>query len=214
MVDEIAGVILAGGLSRRMGGSDKSLRMLGGKPLIQHMIERLGEQARPLALNANGDPARLSAFALPIIADETGDFLGPLAGILAGLRWAAKISPEIRFIVTATCDTPFIPSDLVERLLAARRGEHSCISIAASGGRVHPVIGLWPVMLAEDLASFLAAGARKALAFTERHPRCIAEFPFVKMGTEIVDPFFNTNTFEELSEAERLFYASRCQNSH
>ena len=108
-MEQVAGVILAGGLSRRMGGGDKSLRTLNGKPLILHVIERLGGQAGPIALNANGDASRFSPFGLPVIPDATTDFAGPLAGVLAGLRWAAEAAPDARFIVSAACDTPFFP---------------------------------------------------------------------------------------------------------
>ena len=118
-IERVAGVILAGGLSRRMGGGDKALRELGGKPLLQHAIERLSAQASPLAINANGDAARFAAFGLPVIADATDDSAGPLAGILTGLRWAAGAAPDVRFIATAACDTPFFPGDLVRQFLAA-----------------------------------------------------------------------------------------------
>ncbi|HWJ19264.1 MAG TPA: molybdenum cofactor guanylyltransferase MobA, partial [Geobacterales bacterium] len=146
-MEQVAGVILAGGLSRRMGGGDKSLRTLNGKPLILRAIERLGGQAGPIALNANGDASRFSAFGLPVIPDATADFAGPLAGVLAGLRWAAEAAPDARFIVTAACDTPFFPSDLVEKLLASTGPTYPCIALAASGENAHPVFALWPVAL-------------------------------------------------------------------
>ena len=203
-MEQVAGVILAGGLSRRMGGGDKSLRTLNGKPLILHVIERLGGQAAPIALNANGDASRFSSFGLPVIPDATTDFAGPLAGVLAGLRWAAEAAPDARFIVSAACDTPFFPSDLVEKLLASTGATYPCIALAASGGKVHPVFGLWPVALAEDLALSLEAGTRKVLDWTDRHPHFIVEFAFANFGGTRVDPFFNANTPEDLAEAERL----------
>jgi molybdopterin-guanine dinucleotide biosynthesis protein A len=208
-VERVAGVILAGGLSRRMGGTDKSLCRLDKKPLIGHVIERLHEQAAPLALNANGDPSRFSLFGLPVIADATRDFAGPLAGVLAGMRWAAKAAPDARFIVTAACDTPFFPSDLVERLLGSTDGAYPCVALAASGGKIHPVFGLWPIALAEDLVLSLEEGTRKVLHWTDRHPHSIVDFAFAGFGGNRVDPFFNANTPEDLAEAERLLTMER-----
>ena len=208
-MERVAGVILAGGLSRRMGGGDKSLRYLDKRPLIGHVIERLHEQATPLALNANGDPSRFSAFGLPVIADATRDFAGPLAGVLAGMRWAAKAAPDARFIVTAACDTPFFPLDLVKRLLGSTDEANPCIALAASGGQIHPVFGLWPIAFAEDLVLSLEEGTRKVLHWTDRHPHCIVEFAFTDFGGNRVDPFFNANTPEDLAEAERLLTMER-----
>ena len=201
-MERVAGVILAGGLSRRMGGGDKSLHYLDKKPLICHVIERLHEQATPLALNANGDPSRFSTFGLPVIADATRDFAGPLAGVLAGIRWAAKAAPDARFIVTAACDTPFFPLDLVKRLLGSTDEAYPCIALAASGGNTHPVFGLWSVALADDLALSLEAGTRKVLHWTDRHPHFIVEFDFANFGGARVDPFFNANTPQDLVEAD------------
>ncbi len=205
--EQVAGVVLAGGLSRRMGGGDKGLRELGGRPLMLHVIERLGAQASPLAINANGDASRFAAFGLPVIPDATADFSGPLAGVLAGLRWARQSAPGTRFIVTAACDTPFFPKDLAAKFLAAARGTYPAIVLAMSGEQVHPVFGLWPVALAEDLANALAAGTRKVLNWTDRHPHFIAEFPMLSLGGKRADPFFNANTPEELAEAEALLMA-------
>jgi molybdenum cofactor guanylyltransferase len=208
-VEKVAGVILAGGLSRRMGGGDKGLRDLQGKPLMWHVLERISAQASPIAINANGDPSRLSAFGLPVIADATADFAGPLAGVLAGLRWAAETAPSARFIVTAACDTPFFPEDLVARLLAACNGVYPAIVLAASGGQIHPVFGLWPVALADDLAASLAAGTRKVLHWTDRHPHFSVEFAVKSVGGRTIDPFFNANTPEELAEAELMLGGER-----
>ena len=203
-IERIAGVVLAGGLSRRMGGGDKGLRELNGKPLILHVIERLSRQAAPLAISANGDASRFAAFGLPVIADATPDFAGPLAGVLAGMRWAAGAAPDVRVIVTAACDTPFFPADLVAQFLAAAGGAYPAIVLAMSEGQVHPVFGLWPIALAEDLDAALASGTRKVLHWTDRHPHFIAEFPQVRFGGKLADPFFNANTPEELAEAESL----------
>ncbi len=160
-MERVAGVVLAGGLSRRMGGGDKALRDLAGKPLILHAIERLSAQASPLAISANGNASRFAAFGLPVIADATDDFAGPLAGVLAGLRWAARAAPDARFIVTAACDTPFFPQDLVAKFLAAADGAYPAVVLAKSGEQVQPVFGLWPVVLADALADALASGTRK-----------------------------------------------------
>ncbi len=203
-MEQIAGVILAGGLSRRMGGGDKALRELGGKPLIRRVVARLEPQASPLAINANGEVSRFAAFGLPVIPDATGDFAGPLAGVLAGLRWAAGAAPGARFIATAACDTPFFPENLVQMLIAARGGVYPSIVLATSDGQVHPVFGLWPVALADDLAAALEEGTRKVLHWVERHPHFTADFPFASAGGRFVDPFFNANTPEELAEAETL----------
>ncbi|MGO9984784.1 MAG: molybdenum cofactor guanylyltransferase MobA [Rhodomicrobium sp.] len=205
--DHIAGIVLAGGLSRRMGGGDKGLRELRGKPLILHVIERLSRQANPLAINANGGALRFSAFGLPVISDATEDFAGPLAGVLAGMRWAAHAAPAARYIVTAACDTPFFPEDLVERFLGAANGADPAIVLAMSAGQVHPVFGLWPVRLAGDLADALASGTRKVTHWTDRHPHFIAEFPQFRLGGKLVDPFYNANTPEELAGAEALLRA-------
>lgn len=207
VIERVAGVVLAGGLSRRMGCGDKALRDLAGKPLLLHAIERLSAQASPLAINANGDASRFAAFGLPVIADATDDFAGPLAGILAGLRWAAGAAPDARFIVTAACDTPFFPEDLVAKFLAAAGGAYPAIVLAKSGEQVHPVFGLWPVALADALADALASGTRKVRYWAEQHPHFIAEFPTASVGGAFCDPFFNANTPEQLAEAAALLRA-------
>jgi molybdenum cofactor guanylyltransferase len=203
-VEPVAGIILAGGLSRRMGGDDKALRQLGGKPLIRRVIDRLKPQAAPVGINANGDLRRFAAFWLPVIPDATDDFLGPLAGVLAGMRWAACGAPQARFIVTAACDTPFFPADLVQALFAATSGIYPSVAVAASGGQVHPVFGLWPIALADDLALALRDGTRKVQHWVDRHPHVVVEFHCADAGGKRIDPFFNTNTPDELAEAERM----------
>lgn len=203
-MEQVAGVILAGGLSRRMGGGDKGLRELAGKPLLGHVLERLSAQAAPIAINANGDPSRLATFGLPIIPDATGDFAGPLAGVLAGLRWAEDAAPSARFIVSAACDTPFFPKDLGAKFLAAAGEVYPAIVLATSAGQIHPVFGLWPIALADDLAASLASGTRKVLHWTDRHPHFAVEFEEQRIGGRMVDPFFNANTPEELAEAQSL----------
>lgn len=197
-IEAIAGVILAGGLSRRMGGGDKALRPLAGRPMLGHVIARIGPQVARLALNANGEPSRFAAFGLPIVADSVADFAGPLAGILAGLDWAAAL-PGCQRLVSLPADAPFLPRDLVEKLDAALAREGALIAVAASGGRTHPVAALWPLGLGEALRSALAAGERKIDRFTAAYRLAVVEWPVAPC-----DPFFNANTPEELAEAERL----------
>lgn len=202
--EKIVGVLLAGGQSRRMGGGDKCLLPLAGKPLLIHVIERLRPQVSGLVLNANGDPARFSDFGLPVVADPVEGFAGPLAGVLAGFDWARENAPDARWIVTAASDTPFFPKDLVARLLAATGGGYPAIALAASNGRQHPVFGLWPTVLADDLRAALAGGTRKVLDWTGRHPTFTAEFEPVVVGSRTLDPFFNANRPDDLAEAEAL----------
>lgn len=198
------GVLFAGGLSRRMGGGDKSLRMLGGRPMIAHAIDRLRPQVDALVLNANGDPARFAAFGLPIAPDRDADFAGPLAGLLAGMLWTREHHPAATRVVTAACDTPFFPADLVAKLKGAAEAANADIAIASSGGQGHFVFGLWPVALAGDLAAYLAEGRRKVQDWIERHSHVTVDFPPMEIGGVTVDPFFNINTPEDLAEAEAL----------
>jgi molybdopterin-guanine dinucleotide biosynthesis protein A len=200
----VTGVILSGGLSRRMGGGDKGLLEIAGKPMLQHVIDRLSKQVDRILINANGDPERFARFRLPVVADTVAGFAGPLAGVLAGMCWAAANSPQARWIATVSSDAPLLPDDLVARLTAAVEGRSNAIALAASGGELHPVIGLWPVALADDLERQLNAGLRKVLHWTDRHGTVTVEFPFVEIGGRMVDPFFNANTPEELDEARAL----------
>jgi len=187
-----------------MGGGDKGLLDLGGAPLLARVIARLAPQVSHLAINANGDPARFAAFGLPVIADTIAGFVGPLAGVLAGMRWAAAMSPAPTHIATASADAPFLPDDLVARLSDAVAGRPGAIALAASGGALHPVIGLWPIAHADDLEHELARGVRKVLAFTDRHGTVPVDFPPIAARGRAIDPFFNANTPEELDEARRL----------
>jgi molybdopterin-guanine dinucleotide biosynthesis protein A len=199
-----AGVLLAGGQSRRMGGGDKCLRELAGKPMLQHVIDRVAPQVGGLVINANGEPARFAPFGLPVVADTIAGFAGPLAGVLAGMRWAIGSRPEARWVATVSTDAPFLPLDLVSRFVAAVGGRPADIALAASGGEVHPVIGLWPVALADNLESALQAGVRKVLDWTGRHGTVVVDFPFLRFHGRQIDPFFNANTPEELDEARAL----------
>jgi len=196
----VVGVLLAGGLSRRMGGGDKSLRLLGGKPLLQHVIDRLRPQVAALVLNANGDPARFAAFGLPVVADSVADFAGPLAGVLAGLDWAAEHHPECAHIVSVATDAPFLPADLVARLTEGIARPGTDLACATSGGQPHPVIGMWPVRLRDDLRRALVAEEiRKVDVWTARYQLATVDFP-----TDPIDPFFNANRPEDLERAAAL----------
>jgi molybdopterin-guanine dinucleotide biosynthesis protein A len=201
----MAGVILAGGRSRRMGGGDKGLLQLGPETMLAHVIAGLRPQVAALALNANGDPARFRAFRLDVVADPVGGFVGPLAGILAGLRWAARRVPDATHVLSASVDTPFLPADLGHRLargLAAAAGSE--IALGQSAGVVHPVIGLWPVALADDLDLALRGGRRKVLEWADRHGAIRVPFEPVSVAGQMVDPFFNANTPDDFAVARRL----------
>ncbi len=202
--DPVIGVLLAGGLARRMGGGDKCLLELAGKPLLSHAIERLEPQTEALALNANGDPARFAGFGLDVVPDPIVGYAGPLAGVLAGMEWAKRNRPSARWIATAASDTPFFPRDYVGRLLAAAQPHHPAIAMAASGGREHPVFSLWPVALIGDLRSALNAGTRKILDWTDRHTTLTVEFDMIDGPGGAIDPFFNANTPEDLEHAARF----------
>ncbi len=198
------GLLLAGGQSRRMGGGDKGLLDLDGKPMIAHVIERLAPQVDAMVINANGDPARFASYHLPVVADTISGFVGPLAGILAGLRWAAEHVPTATHVASVSTDAPLFPRDLVVRLQAAVANRPTVIAVAQSGGELHPVIGLWPVALADDLEAALTSGTRKVLAWTDRHGTVPVDFPFLSLHGQNVDPFFNANTPEDLATARRL----------
>ena len=196
----IVGVLLAGGLSRRMGGRDKMLRRIGGETILSRVIARMTPQTRCLLLNANGDPARFSAFGLPVAPDTIAGHAGPLAGVLTGMEWAAANAPYCPWVLTAPTDAPFLPDDLAARMLAAVDAQRADMACASSGGRSHPVCGLWPVRLAADLRRAMTEERiRKVDVWTARY-----EHVAVDWSTDPVDPFFNANRPEDLAEAERL----------
>jgi len=200
MIGPIVGVILAGGRAERMGGGDKGLRLVGGKTILARVIERMRPQVDALVLNANGDPARFASCGLPIAPDTIPDFAGPLAGVLAGLDWAAAHRAQARYIVTVPADGPFVPRDLVRRLADALTAEDAELATAASGVQTYPVVGLWPVSLRQALRDALVKeDLHKVDAWTARFRRAVAAFP-----TDPIDPFFNANTLEQLAEAEQL----------
>jgi molybdenum cofactor guanylyltransferase len=194
------GLILAGGLARRMGGGDKPLTRVGGRTILDRAIERMRPQCARLLINANGDPARFASTGLPVVTDGVPDFAGPLAGILAGLDWAAVNSPEIADVVSVPGDCPFLPHRLVERLRNARVASGQTLACARSGEWRHPVVGLWPVSLRDDLRKALVdEGLRKIEIWTARHGVAIADWP-----DRPVDPFFNVNTPEDAAAADRI----------
>ena len=197
------GVILAGGLARRMGGGDKSLLSLGASSrVLDQVIARLGAQVDQIVLNANGDPARFDEFGLPVVADSLDGFLGPLAGVLAGLDYAAEHGFD--HIVSVAADTPFFPTNLVSALETASKHMDVPIALAATkieGGKTvrHPTFGLWPVALRDDLRSALQDGLRKVVLWTDQHG---AETHVFESGD--IDPFFNINTPEDLELANKM----------
>jgi len=200
----IAALVLCGGRATRMGGGDKCLSPFGDSTLLAAALERLSRQVDHLAISANGDPGRFDAFGLPVLADPLPDFQGPLAGILAGLQWAAGID-GVDALLTTAGDTPFVPGDLVARLCAARSGDRTAIAVAASRGRRHPVVALWPIAVVDELQHFLATSdSRSVVSFQSRHRTTDAPFDLLTLGMNTVDPFLNVNTHADLAEAERL----------
>jgi molybdenum cofactor guanylyltransferase len=201
------GMVLAGGLARRMGGGDKARIRIGGKTILERVLARLTPQCMRVILNANGDPARFADTGLPVVPDSVPDFAGPLAGILAGLDWATAHAPEIADVVSVPGDCPFLPRDLVPRLLAARQSARLSLACARSGEWRHPVVGLWPVALRNDLRKALVdEDLRKIEAWTARHGVAIADWPDTP-----IDPFFNVNTPEDAAQAEHIA-AQQCDH--
>jgi molybdopterin-guanine dinucleotide biosynthesis protein A len=200
VTNKLVGVLLAGGLARRIGGGDKPMRQIGGRTILERVITRLKPQCNELILNANGDPARFAAFGLPVVADTVKDFPGPLAGILAALDWTAAHRPGVSLVFSAAADCPFLPRDLVARLTAALVNENAQLAAAASGGQSHPVIGLWRVALRDELRHALVQeDVRRIDRWTARYKLATVTWP-----TEPLDPFFNANTMDDIAEAERL----------
>jgi molybdenum cofactor guanylyltransferase len=194
------GAILAGGLARRLGGGDKSLHIVGDRSVLTRLIERLTPQVTRVILNANDDPGRFGSLGLPVVADSLPDHPGPLAGVLAALDWTARSAPGIEWVVTVPGDAPFIPHNLVIRLHTERHGVGAIIACAASGGRTHPVIALWPASVRDELRSAVAEhGIRRIDRFTQRYACAVVDW-----STLPVDPFFNVNSPDDLAEANRL----------
>jgi molybdenum cofactor guanylyltransferase len=196
----IPGVLLAGGLARRMGGGDKPMRQIAGRTILDRVIARLAPQCDSLIINANGDPARFASFGLPVVADSVADFPGPLAGILAALDWAAANRPDVSLVLSAAADCPFLPRDLVARLYQGLTAQNAQLAVAASDGQSHPVIGLWSVALRDELRhSLVVEDIRKIDRWTARYRLATVTWP-----TTPLDPFFNANTVEDIAEADRL----------
>jgi molybdopterin-guanine dinucleotide biosynthesis protein A len=194
------GLVLACGLARRIGGGDKALIEIGGAPILDRVLARLGPACAEVIFNANGDPARFAVYRLPVVADDVPDFAGPLAGVLAGLDWAAQNRPDLGWVASAPADCPFLAGDGVPRLHEAARARGLPLACASSGAWRHPVIGLWPVALRDDLRrALLSEGLRKIEAWTARHGVALADWP-----AEPIDPFFNVNTPDDIVEAQRL----------
>jgi molybdopterin-guanine dinucleotide biosynthesis protein A len=205
MNEQIVGILLAGGQSRRMGGGDKCLRLLGDQTILEHVINRIRPQVGPLILNANGDPDRFRSYGLPVVTDVVDGFAGPLAGILTGLRWMEINAPHCDWMLSVPTDTPFVPLDLATSLRREilARGAH--LACAGSRGRAHPVVGMWPVALVDELEQALVVeGIRKIDRWTARYH--LVDVAFDDAG---VDPFFNVNRPENLVTAENLL-AGQC----
>ncbi|MBK4218049.1 molybdenum cofactor guanylyltransferase MobA [Paracoccus caeni] len=204
-MSRLPAIILAGGLATRMGGGDKPLLPLAGRPMLAGIIDRIAAQSDPVALNANGDPQRFAEYGLPVLPDGLPGFPGPLAGILAGMDWAAGIGAEA--VVSVAGDTPFFPVDLVARLRDAA-GPSGLVLAAGrdAQGQVvdHPTFGLWPVALRDDLRATLIAGQRRVRSFASRYAPGLAVW-----DADGFDPFFNINTAEELAQAEVMAAGAR-----
>jgi molybdopterin-guanine dinucleotide biosynthesis protein A len=200
MTEPVVGLLLAGGRSRRMGGGDKCLLDLAGRPVLDRIIARVRPQVGPMVLNANGDVARFAAFGLPVAVDVVDGFAGPLAGVLTGLEWAEANAPGCAWVASFACDTPFVPADLVARMIDAVAADGADIACARSGGRDHPVFGLWPVRLAAELRRAVVDEAiRKVDVWTARYRLARADF-----AADPVDPFFNLNSPQDVARAAQL----------
>lgn len=194
------GLVLAGGLARRMGGGDKARIRIGGMTILERVLARLKSQCSRVIINANGDPARFSDTGVAVVADNVPGFAGPLAGILAGLDWAAANAPDSEWVISAPGDCPFLPSDLAARLHEARITAGASLASARSGKQIHPVVGLWPLSLRDDLRHALVdEDLRKIDLWTARHGVAIADWPDTP-----IDPFFNVNTPEDAAHAQEI----------
>jgi len=200
MTSKPLGLVLAGGLARRMGGGDKGMIKIGNQTILARVLERLSPQCAGMIINANGDSARFRFTGLPVVPDDIPDFAGPLAGVLAGLDWAANHAPEAEYVATAPGDCPFLPRELVSRLEEARQRENKPLACAKSGDWRHPVVGLWPVALRADLRrALMDENLHKIEIWTARHGVAIAQW-----DDKPIDPFFNVNTPEDVALANEV----------
>ncbi len=199
-IDETLGCVLAGGLSRRMGGLEKAFIPLGGQSLLMHVLIRIERQVGMAILNANGAPDRFLSVSPNVVPDVVEGLPGPLAGVLTGMEWALENAPHIKWVATAACDTPFLPRDMVSGLHRAIERDGADMACATSGTRTHPVFGLWPVSLAGELrAAVVEEGVRKIDAWTDRYKLAMARFPITPY-----DPFFNINRPEDVGKAQKI----------
>jgi molybdopterin-guanine dinucleotide biosynthesis protein A len=203
ITEPVVGVVLSGGRSSRMGGGDKCLLRLGGEPVLARILHRLRPQVVEIVINANGDPSRFADFGLPVIEDSIAGLAGPLAGVHAGLQWAKAHASGVRSVVTIASDTPFFPSDLVQRFLSALEDDPA-LAVASSSEGLHPVVGLWPVSIAPQIEESIHRGMRKASAFIKEQGAIEVFFEPARIGEKLVDPFFNINRPEDLENANVL----------
>lgn len=203
MTEPVVGVILSGGRSSRMGGGDKCLLPLAGRPVLSRIVQRLAPQVSRVIINANGDPSRFAEFGLPVVADSIAGLAGPLAGVHAALEWVKTYAKGVRRIATIASDTPFFPCDMVQRFLS-RADDDRGLLVAASAEGVHPVVGLWPLAMAPQIEKSLGRDMRRVGAFAKEHDAIEVFFAPVRSGETLVDPFFNINRPEDLAHAETL----------
>lgn len=202
---DVTGVLLAGGRSLRMGGKEKALLEISGEPMLAHVISRLHPQVGMLVINANSDPAQFSSFGLPVVPDIRQGHTGPLAGLHAGMVWARSKTPKARYVASVSGDIPFLPRDLVARLKSALLASRATCAIAASGNKQHPIVGLWDISLAGNVADALEKGVRAMHRFAEDNASVVADFPNFEIAGAAIDPFFNVNTPADFETARALF---------
>jgi len=196
----LLGVLLAGGLARRMGGGDKCRQTLNGTSLLARSIERASPQVDCLILNANGKHERFNDVQLPLVPDSVDGFLGPLAGVLSAMEWAQQHQKDTQWLLSFATDTPFFPEDLGTRLLDAAQRENALIAVAKSDGWLQPVFALWHISLAAKLRDALVnEGVRKIDRWMEQHP--MTSVDFTKTGQDL---FFNINRPEDVLAAEEI----------
>jgi molybdenum cofactor guanylyltransferase len=200
-LENITGVIIAGGRSTRMGGGDKSLLKIGDVTILQAVHHKLEAQVKDIAINTNSDDPRFKIGSTPCFSDTLANFQGPLAGLLASMQWVRENRPSTTHIVTIASDSPFFPDNLTAEL-AANAPDAETIIMAKSGGFNHPVFALWPVSLSNDLEKWLSdTGILKVMAWVRSHPHIFVDFPFEREN----DPFFNINTPEDLAIAQKIY---------